>query len=127
MYRIIGLPNDKIEIQNNFLIINGKKCKTTFIKKTQSEQFDVNEFEEELPNGHRHKIYTFINPFNDNKNEVTKIKIPKNCYYLMGDNRDNAMDSRYIGVINEDEIKGKIVFGYWGNTKDRININFRDK
>lgn len=127
MYRIIGLPNDKIIIQNNFLIINDKKCKTTFIKEAQSEQFAVNEYEEVLPNGHRHKIYTFKNPFDDTKNKVTEIKIPKKSYFLMGDNRDNAMDSRYIGVINEDEIKGRIVFGYWGNTKDRINLNLRDK
>ena len=45
----------------------------------------------------------------------------------MGDNRDNAMDSRYIGVLKEHEIKGKVVFSYWGNTNDRINIDFRHK
>lgn len=127
VYRIVGLPNDKFEIQNNFLIINGRKCKTTFIKKTKSQEFDVNEYEEELPNRHKHKIYTFVNPFEDNKNVIQETIIPKNCYFLIGDNRDNAMDSRYIGVINGDEIIGKVVFGYWGKTNDRININFENK
>lgn len=127
IYRIVGLPNDKIEIQNNFLIINGKKCKTSFIQETKSEEFDVREYEEELPNGHKHKIYTFKKPFGDNENEEYEIIIPKKSYYLMGDNRDNAMDSRYIGVLEEDEIKGKVVFSYWGKTNDRINIDFRNK
>lgn len=127
VYRIVGLPNDKIEIQNNFLIINGEKCKTSFIKETKSQEFDVIEYEEELPNGHKHKIYTFKKPFEDNENYEHEIIIPKNSYYLMGDNRDNAMDSRYIGIIKEDEIKGKVVFSYWGKTNDRINIDFRNK
>jgi len=127
VYRIVALPNDKLEIQNNFLIINGKKCKTSFIKETKSEEFDVNEYEEELPNGYKHKIYTFKKPFEDNKNAVNEITLPADSYYLVGDNRDNAMDSRYIGVIKRDEIIAKVVFGYWGKTNDRININFRDK
>lgn len=127
VFRIVALPNDKLEIKNNFLIINGKKCKTSFIKETKSDVFDVNEYEEELPNGHKHKIYTFKKPFEDNINAVNKIIIPANCYYLIGDNRDNAMDSRYIGVIKREEIIAKVVFGYWGKTNDRININFRNK
>lgn len=127
VYRIVALPNDKLEIKNNFLIINGKKCKISFIKETKSDEFNVNEYEEELPNGHKHKIYTFKKPFEDNKNAVNEIIIPANCYYLIGDNRDNAMDSRYIGVIKREEIIAKVTFGYWGKTNDRININFRDK
>lgn len=126
-FRIVGLPNDKIEIQNNFLIINGKKCRTSFIGETKSEIYDVNEYEEQLPNGHKHKIYTFKKPFEDNKSKVTEMTIPPNCYYLLGDNRDNAMDSRYVGVVNKDEIKGKIVYSYWGKTNDRTNIDFRNE
>ncbi|MEO5776299.1 MAG: signal peptidase I [Flavobacterium sp.] len=127
VYRIVGLPNDKFEIQNNFLIINGKKCKTLFIKEAKSQEFNVNEYEEELPNGHKHKIYTFKKPFEDNKKNLPEITIPKKSYFLIGDNRDNSMDSRYIGVINKDEIIGKAVFGYWGKTNERINISFINK
>lgn len=127
IYRIVGLPNDNLKIENNLLVINGKKCKTLFIKETKSEVFDVNEYEEELPNGLKHKIYTFKKPFDENKNSITEINIPANSYFLIGDNRDNAMDSRYIGVITKEEILAKVVFGYWGKTNDRINIDFRNK
>lgn len=127
VYRIVALPNDKVEIQHGFLIINGKKCKTRFIKETKSEEFNVNEYEEELPNGHKHKIYTFKKPFEEDINAVNKLTIPPNSYFLIGDNRDNAMDSRYIGAINKDELLGKLVFSFWGKTTDRINIDFRDK
>ena len=127
IYRIVGLPNDKLKIENNFLIINEKKCKTSFIKETKCDFYEVNEYEEELPNGLKHRIYTFKKPFEENKNSITEIKIPAKCYFLIGDNRDNAMDSRYIGIIKEEEILAKVVFGYWGKTNDRINIDFRNK
>lgn len=127
IYRIVGLPNDKLKIENNFLVINGKNCKTSFIKETKSDMYDVNEYEEELLNGLKHRIYIFKKPFEENKNSLTEIKIPAKSYFLIGDNRDNAMDSRYIGVIKEDEILAKVVFGYWGKTNDRINIDFRNK
>lgn len=125
-YRVVALPKDTLEIKNNVLIINGKKCETLFIKETQSDGFDVNEYEEVLPNGHKHKIYTFKKPFEGNIDSIEELIIPPNSYYLIGDNRDNAMDSRYVGLIKRDEIIAKIVFSFWGKTTDRININFKE-
>lgn len=126
-YRVVALPKDTLEIKNNMLIINGKKCETSFIKETVSDGFDVNEYEEVLPNGHKHKIYIFKKPFVGNIDSIEELIIPTNSYYLIGDNRDNAMDSRYVGIIKRDEIIGKIVLSYWGKTKDRININLKKK
>lgn len=38
------------------------------------------------------------------------IEVPKDSYFVMGDNRENSKDSRYIGPINKKEIKGKTSF-----------------
>lgn len=127
IYRIVGLPNDKLEIQSNTLIINNKTCKTSFVRETKTGLFNVNEYEEELPNGHVHRIYTLIKPLDTLQNNFSVINIPPNNYYLMGDNRDNAMDSRYIGVVSGNQIKGKVLFGYWGKTTDRINVDFKKR
>lgn len=91
--RVIGLPGDKISykvIKNKdeeyvgTLYINGEKMKEEFIDeetktKTCNGKWDI--CNEEL-------------------------KIPKNNYYVMGDNRGNSTDSRILGTIDYKDIKG---------------------
>jgi signal peptidase I len=37
------------------------------------------------------------------------LKIPTDCYFVLGDNRHNAMDSRYIGFVKKEDIKGVVL------------------
>lgn len=127
-YRVVGRPNDNIELIDNIVSINGKLSKSTFIKDTITEDMPTEEFEEELPNGHKHLIYKFKFPLDSTKINIKNIVVPANSYFLLGDNRNNAADSRYIGFISSNNIKGRIIYSYWGQTgTKRININFKDK
>jgi type IV secretory pathway protease TraF len=45
----------------------------------------------------------------------------------MGDNRHNAMDSRYLGLIPEYQIVGKAIFIYYSNTEGRTGKNLETK
>lgn len=85
-------------------------------------------FAEELPNGHKYLIYKFRQPYDSLKANIRNIVVPSGSYYLLGDNRDNAADSRYEGFISEDSIKGRIIYSYWGRAAtERMNIDFTDK
>lgn len=77
--RIIGLPGEQIRYRNNNLYVNGKKIEEKFIKE---------------------------NTENFNLTELGYNKIPKDCYFVVGDNRNNSLDSRYIGLIKKEQIKG---------------------
>jgi len=126
-FRIVGLPHDKLEIRDNIVVINGKESPSRFIKDTLSDEYPVQEFTEVLPNGHQHKLYKFKEPYDSTIANMKDIVVPSDCYYVMGDNRDNALDSRYIGFVKKQDILGQMIYTYWGKTKDRININLRDK
>ncbi len=126
-FRIVGLPNDTLSIVDNIVTINGRRSRSTFIRETISDELQVGEFVEEFPNGQKHTIYKSKHPFDTTKSTINDIVVPANNYYLLGDNRDNAADSRYDGFVDKNEILGRVVYSYWGKTKDRINLDFRNK
>ena len=86
--RVIGLPGDKIEYKNNKLFINGKKIEEYFLdKETNTEDFSLTTLGYE--------------------------KIPKDMYLVLGDNRENSLDSREIGLVKRKDILGKIKLRIW--------------
>ncbi len=130
-YRVIGLPNDKLEISHNIPIINNDTCKVRFVKDEKADDyqdlFKISEFEEILPNGHHHKILINEQKYEGTLANIKNIIIPIDTYYLLGDNRDNVRDSREIGTIKKDKILGKVLYCFWSKSKQRINTDFRDK
>lgn len=120
--RLIGLPGDRIQMKNGVLHINGEAVKLEdgdlFIfndRNGRSERGTI--FYETLPNGVRHKILK-IDPFGygpgDNTDEII---VPKGKMFLMGDNRDRSLDSRFaqIGFVDEKYLIGRADF-VWFST-----------
>ena len=126
-FRVVGLPNDKLALVDNIVSINSNINKSTFIKETINNDIPVLEFQEELPNGHKHLIYKFQKSSGNTRANIEEIIVPADSYYLLGDNRGASADSRYEGPIHLDRIKGRVMFSYWGQSLNRINIDFTDK
>lgn len=111
--RIIGLPGDRIEIKQGRLIINGQVVARQYLGSYEyADQrgrfFVYHLYEEELPNGKKHKIIELSDEeLMDNVKEIT---VPEGYYYFMGDNRDQSEDSRgSLGLIPFDNLIGKLV------------------
>lgn len=96
--RTVGLPGETVEIKNQQVFINGHPLK---------DEHGV----------HLQKIFDkqYI-PTRDNFGPVT---VPEDCYFMMGDNRDSSMDSRYWGFLKKGLIKGKAFMIYF-------SINFTE-
>ena len=118
--RLIGLPNDRIQIVNQDLYINDIKIEKVKIKNLfevtcGGETIDVNFYEETLPNGKKYitvyrKDLTMINS--------DEFLVPENHYFFMGDNRDCSKDSRYlssVGYVNFDNLVGKAQIIFFSN------------
>ena len=108
--RLIGLPGDKIRFEKGIIFLNGseiKKKKILLNTKNRCGPFDY-EYEyflEELPNGVKHVVaYKAKNSF---KNFFEYI-VPKDHYFLVGDNRDCSNDSRFdVGYVKKENLIGK--------------------
>jgi len=118
--RVVGLPGDTVEIKNKMLFINDKEVEVLNVE--QGEEVDrdnstlnyrLKYLREKFPN----KTYLIQHDVdNFYKNNVPKIKIPPNKFFVMGDNRDYSQDSRTWGLVSRDEIKGK-AFLVWMSFK----------
>lgn len=114
--RVVGLPGDHILYENKILYINGKEAK---IVENKGREFDVDvEHRISIPVDHKreklnsmtHSIY--IQPREPSESKYNDMVVPDDSYFVMGDNRDNSLDSREWGFVKDREIIGR-AFATW--------------
>ena len=100
--RVIGLPGDKIQMLEGILYINGnavpkKRIGNFTDTDLNGNQHIVDKYEETLPNGIKYTVLDRT-PHGalDNTNEFI---VPPGHYFMMGDNRDDSLDSRAMSEV----------------------------
>ena len=107
--RIIGLPGDIIQIHDGDIYINNNRIIRKYLRSDATKYVYLEVF----PNGTSHIIYQYVNDPDTHPNSTVKYIIPSNRFFVMGDNRDNSLDSRFLlemGYINKNNILGKVQF-----------------
>jgi signal peptidase I len=127
--RVVGVPGDTVTYRNKRLTINGKELSYTRLPDYLDEEH-LAYYQQyiEILNGIEHKILVdervpsgVSHPENFPGRELCTYgtdgftcTVPAGQYFLMGDNRDNSLDSRYWGFVPEEYIVGKAFF-VWMN------------
>lgn len=93
--RVIAVGGDKIEIRDKKVYVNGVLLKEPYI---------IHNDPLVLKDSPRDNFGPFI--------------VPRNSFFVMGDNRDQSYDSRFWGVVDMKDIKGKAFILYWSWNKN---------
>ncbi len=91
--RVIGIPGDRITIQNTTVIVDGVALKETYVDpKNQGNTFE--------------------------SRPIANMVVPPNDYFVLGDNRANSSDSRVWGFVPKQNIIGRAALVYWPLQQD---------
>jgi signal peptidase I len=105
--RVIAVPGDTVQLVENSLTINGKKQpQSEAMWPLDDPQQGRTYVTDETLDGHEHKV--MLSPqMPSPARTYGPLTVPAGMYFVMGDNRDNSNDSRYIGLIPRRQIVGR--------------------
>jgi signal peptidase I len=103
--RLVGLPGDEIELRDKRLLVNG-------------EVYDE-------PHASNRDAMTFPAGANPRDN-YGPVRVPAGCYFMMGDNRDHSLDSRFWGFVPQERIVGRALLKYWSKVPNAWTVRWEN-
>lgn len=91
--RVVGLPGEELELRDGKLYVDGAPLEEPYLKRDACK------------------------PGFPKTCSFGPVTVPKNHYFMMGDNRTNSFDSRFFGPVPEDDIAGEALVRFWPPTR----------
>ncbi len=133
--RVAALPGDRVEIRGEHLIINGKTSDYSVLGNTVEHIDHVGDLQAlQLMEHNASATYSIqVLPQIQAKRDFGPVTVPAGSYLMLGDNRNNSADSRYIGFVPRSLLIGRAerilvsadILGNWAPRTERIGMSLR--
>ncbi len=111
--RIIGVPGDRIHLQNGKVYVNGQAQSEPYVIRSRGDYIPYRDNFPSVPPGMGTSITPEWHLLMRSQLQGGELVVPHDSYFAMGDNRDISYDSRYWGFIPRENIIGRPMFIYW--------------
>jgi signal peptidase I len=124
--RVIGLPGDTLSMQGNILTVNGLRVSNGASHPRIVGDGEwvgniaVTEMKEKLP-GAAGDYSIWIRDSGSPFGSFEPLTVPEGMLFVMGDYRDNSIDSRACGFVARDQVEGLLTHYYWRSGKFGIS------
>ncbi len=110
LMRIVALEGQEVEIRNGLTYVDGRRSLPSLMIKRLTPEIRPADF-------HDQKIYP---AGAENCDQYGPFVVPADSFFILGDLRDDAIDSRYFGCVGRKAIIGKALYIYWSGDWSRI-------
>lgn len=101
--RVVAVGGDQVEIKDKVLYVNSNEVKEPYVSHQEANMIPASQ-----------------NPRDNYGPQV----IPKDSYFVLGDNRDKSYDSRFWGAVSKDKVKGTVKNLYWSWDKEKFAVRW---
>jgi signal peptidase I len=117
--RCVAVVGDTVEIRNKMLYINGGRVEEPYvIHKDIHHVYPPLRWKDRERYQRSWEAAEFLNAGRYVRDNFGPVVVPEGCFFLMGDNRDNSLDSRYWGPLPSDNLRGKPFVVHWSWKKE---------
>lgn len=119
--RLVGLPGDTLSMRDGQLVRNGQSLTEQYVEHTEPGVDPVND-EFRWQRGHLVNTAVAANSdalgYRPSRNNWGPLVVPTHHFFVLGDNRDNSLDSRYWGFVADSLLRGTPLVVYYSFTPD---------
>ncbi len=113
--RLVGMPGDTLEMRNAVLYVNGSAAEEPYVKREpiddQSDPWMEWQREYLLPG-------VDVSSYRPTRDRWGPLVVPPEHYFMLGDNREKSLDSRYWGLLEAWRVEGRVSFIYFSYDRE---------
>ncbi len=116
--RVTGLEGDRIQIKDRVLYVNGARLAEPYVIHTFPDNAELNDFPNRPNYASLETVPGLLNAYTEmveNHVKNGEVVVPSGKYFVLGDNRDNSLDSRYWGFVDKAAVMGEPFLIYYSD------------
>ncbi|HEX5581225.1 MAG TPA: signal peptidase I [Gemmatimonadaceae bacterium] len=118
--RLVGMPSDTLAMRDGVLYLNGIAQAEGYVRHSEP---GVDPVAEDFRWQRNYLVRTAEARagFHPSRNNWGPLVVPEKSYFVLGDNRDNSLDSRYWGFVPDSLVRGRPMFVYYSYAPDTVH------